>query len=150
MSATRASRRARKVAVGNEYLAMIRQFPLRPLRSEEDLRKAGEILDRWLGEPNLTPGRRDYLATLARLVRDYEHENVRRRFKKLTPIELLKHLLRENQMKTSDLGYILGSRGLASEVLNGKRGLSKTLITKLSRRFGVDPALFLDIKRDAA
>ena len=61
----------------------------------------------------------------------------------LKPIELLKHLMEENNMNTSELGYVLGSRGLASEVLNGKRGLSKTLIAKLSRRFGVDPVLFL-------
>ena len=37
-----------------------------------------------------------------------------------------------------------GNLGLASEVLNGKRALSKTLIGKLARRFRVEPALFLD------
>jgi HTH-type transcriptional regulator/antitoxin HigA len=150
MSTTKSARRPRKGAVGDDYLALIRHFPLRPLRSDSDLRQAGEVLDQWLGKPNLTTGQRDYLATLVRLVRDYEQEKVRRGFRNLTPIDLLKHLMRENQMNTSELGYILGSRGLASEVLNGKRGLSKTLITKLSRRFGVEPALFLDAKENAA
>ena len=49
-----------------------------------------------------------------------------------------------NNMNTTDLGYVLGTRGLASEVLNGKRGLSKALMMKLARRFAVAPALFLD------
>jgi HTH-type transcriptional regulator/antitoxin HigA len=57
--------------------------------------------------------------------------------------------MRENGMNTSDLGAVLGSRGLASEVLNGRRGLSKTLIAKLSRRFHIDPALFLNVPEEA-
>jgi antitoxin component HigA of HigAB toxin-antitoxin module len=52
--------------------------------------------------------------------------------------------MEENEMNTSDLGYILGSRGLASEVLSGKRGLSKALIRRLSERFHLDPRLFLE------
>ena len=44
-------------------------------------------------------------------------------------------------MSTSNLGAVLGSRGLASEVLRSKRGLSKTLIANLSSRFNVDRRL---------
>ena len=87
---------------------------------------------------------RDYVAALAHLVREYERQAFRSELRRLKPVEVLKHLMAENRMNTSDLGAILGSRGLASEVLNRKRGLSKTLIVKLSRRFRVDPALFLD------
>src|SRR5438477_7803307 len=130
--------------VSDEYLDLIRRLPLRPLRSDADLKHAGRVLDELVGRANLSPGERDYMEGLARFVRDYEAEHIRHRLKKLKPIELLKHLMQENRMNTSDLGYILGSRGLASEVLNGKRGLSKTLIAKLSRRFGVDAAVFLD------
>lgn len=68
----------------------------------------------------------------------------RNRLQKLTPVEVLKNLMTENGMNTSDLGAVLGSRGLASEVLNGKRGLRKTLIAKLAKRFRVDPGLFLE------
>ncbi len=89
--------------------------------------------------PRLTPEERDYVAALAHFVHGYERQTLRSQFGRLKPVELLKHLMTENRMNTSDLGAILGSRGLASEVLNGKRGLSKTLIAKLSRRFRVDP-----------
>jgi HTH-type transcriptional regulator/antitoxin HigA len=109
------------------------------------MKLAGEILDELIGRDDLSTGQRDYLEALVRFVRDYEETAARDQFKALNPIQLLKHLLQENGMNTSDLGVILGSRGLASEVLTGKRGLSKTLIAKLARRFRVEPALFLDL-----
>lgn len=37
---------------------------------------------------------------------------------------------------------LLGSKGKASEILRGKRSLSKTHIAKLAGRFGVDVSLF--------
>lgn len=96
-----------------------------------------------MGREDLTPGQRHYIAALARFVADYEQQHRLAKLARLTPIELLKHLMRENDMSTVDLGQVLGSRGLASEVLNGNRGLSKALIQKLARRFGVDPGLFI-------
>jgi HTH-type transcriptional regulator / antitoxin HigA len=81
---------------------------------------------------------------LSRFIEDYERDQKQFQMKRLRPLELLKHLREENEMSTTDLGYVLGSRGLASEVLNGKRGLSKMLIARLAARFGVDPGLFLE------
>ena len=130
--------------VADDYLALVKAFPLRPLKSQQELRAAGTILDRYIGREDLTEGQRDYLAGLSRFVEDYEQEKKLAELKRLSPIEILRHLLEENDMNTSDLGYILGSRGLASEVLNGNRGLSKTLIRKLAEAFHVDPALFLE------
>lgn len=130
--------------VADDYLALVKAFPLRPLKSQQELKAAGAILDRYIGREDLTAGQRDYLAGLSRFVEDYEQEKKLTELKRLRPIELLKHLLEENDMNTSDLGYILGSRGLASEVLNENRGLSKTLIRKLADAFSVDPALFLE------
>jgi HTH-type transcriptional regulator/antitoxin HigA len=128
----------------DDYLALVKRFPLRPLRSRKELAAAGEILDRYIGRDGLTPGERDYVAALVRFVEDYEQENLLASLKRLTPIEILKHLMEENDMNTTDLGYILGSRGLASEMLSGNRGLSKMLIAKLAARFKVDPGLFIE------
>ena len=128
----------------DDYLALVKRFPLRPLRSRKELSAAGEILDRYIGRDGLTPGEKDYIAALVRFVEDYEQENLLASLKRLTPIEILKHLMEENDMNTTDVGYILGSRGLASEVLSGNRGLSKTLIARLAARFQVDPGLFIE------
>jgi antitoxin component HigA of HigAB toxin-antitoxin module len=43
----------------------------------------------------------------------------------------------------SDLGRLLGNRGLGSLLLTGKRGLSKTHIRKLSEHFKVPANYFL-------
>jgi antitoxin component HigA of HigAB toxin-antitoxin module len=45
---------------------------------------------------------------------------------------------------TSELGKLIGSKGVASEILSGKRDLSKSHMTTLAKRFGVEPAVFLD------
>jgi HTH-type transcriptional regulator / antitoxin HigA len=152
MSATRTTRAkgTTSPAVGDDYLDLVKQFPLRPIRSQTEMKQAGDILDRLVGRDDLTPGQQDYLAALARFVREYEGEALRATLAELTPIDIVRHLMQENHMNTSDLGMVLGSRGLASEVLNGKRGLSKTLIAKLAKRFRVDPALFLEVEEETA
>jgi HTH-type transcriptional regulator/antitoxin HigA len=146
----RPSRPATPTAAADDYLDLVRHFPLRPIPTEREMKHAQQILDHYVGRDDLTPGQRDYVAALAHFAADFERRTAAARFRRLKPIDLLKHLLRENGMNTADLGAVLGSRGLASEVLNGKRGLSKTLIGKLSRRFNVDPSLFLDIEEATA
>jgi HTH-type transcriptional regulator/antitoxin HigA len=133
----------------DDYLDLVKRFPIRPIRGKDEHRAAGEILDTLIGRTDLSPGQRDYVAALARFVEDYENNHARQAMEKLTPIEILKHLMEENEMSTTDLGLVLGSRGLASEVLNGKRGLSKMLMGKLSDYFHVDAALFLSVTKDA-
>jgi HTH-type transcriptional regulator/antitoxin HigA len=48
----------------------------------------------------------------------------------------------ENDMTVSDLGQLLGSKGNASEILSGKRSLSKAHMATLARRFAVNVSLF--------
>ena len=144
MSRTIATTRRRHAAASDDYLELIRMFPIRPITSAREHAAAQAILDRLAGRGDLTKGQLDYLAALVRFVEDYERDRFRLTAKGLTPVELLRYLMEQNDMSTSDLGHVLGSRGLASEVLNGKRGLSKALIRRLSERFRVDPALFLE------
>jgi HTH-type transcriptional regulator / antitoxin HigA len=148
MSKTATVSASARAVAHQDYLALIHEFPVRPLRSAREHAAARGVLDRLIGRDDLTVGQRDYLEALARFVEDYETQQRIGRFKTLGPVELLKHLMEENGMNTTDLGVVLGSRGLASEVLNGKRGLSKMLIAKLSQRFGLEPALFLDVRDD--
>ena len=144
MSRTSTISRSRST-VSDDYLDLIRELPIRPISSARQHAKAQAILDRLVGRDDLSKGQLDYLAALARFVQDYESDRFKLAARRLTPIGLLRHLMEENDMNTSDLGDVLGSRGLASEVLSGKRGLSKALIRKLSERFHVDPSLFLSI-----
>ena len=59
-----------------------------------------------------------------------------------TPQEVLLLLMQEHQLKQSDLPEI-GSQGVVSEILRGKRSLNTRQIQALAQRFGVSPSVFI-------
>ena len=135
-----------KKHVRSDYLHLVCEFPLRPLRTKNDHAAAMKIYSRFAGRQNLSPGENDYIDALTRFIEDYEAKNVRSEILALTPLDALKHLMELHQMNTVDLGYVVGSRGLASEILNGKRGISRLVARKLSEKFAVQPNLFFRIE----
>ena len=61
----------------------------------------------------------------------------------LNPIELLRSLMTENNMKSKDLVEILGlSKGTVSKILNYHKGLSKETIRKLADYFKLSQEAF--------
>ena len=62
--------------------------------------------------------------------------------KNLSGISALKFLMEQHHLKQSDLPEI-GSQGVVSEVLQGKRKLNVTQIKKLSKRFHVSSDTFI-------
>jgi HTH-type transcriptional regulator/antitoxin HigA len=61
-----------------------------------------------------------------------------------TGIDALKFLMEQHDLNQNDLKNEIGSQGVVSEILNGKRQLNITQIRKLSERFKVSPATFID------
>jgi antitoxin component HigA of HigAB toxin-antitoxin module len=79
----------------------------------------------------------DYLAIMAKLVEDYENENVPAP-KPVEGIKALKFLLEENNLTADDLGDIIGvNRSIAYRILKGARNLTADHIKKLAARFAV-------------
>ena len=60
-----------------------------------------------------------------------------------TPHTRLRSLMQEHGLRQRDLLSIFGSRGVASEIVNGKRAISKAQAKKLARRFHAPAGLFL-------
>src|SRR5260370_6479594 len=60
----------------DRYLALIRRFPLRPLRTEADLDAAVAVLDELIDGAALTAPEQDYLDVLSDLVETYETEMI--------------------------------------------------------------------------
>lgn len=59
------------------------------------------------------------------------------------PVELLKSLMKDHQLKSKDLVEILGvSKGLVSDILNYRKGLSKEIIRMLSSHFKISQEAF--------
>ncbi|MCB0071665.1 MAG: hypothetical protein KDE20_09420 [Caldilineaceae bacterium] len=56
--------------------------------------------------------------------------------------DALRYLMDEHDLRQSDLPEV-GSQGIVSEILSGKRELNVRQIRELAQRFHVDPAVFL-------
>ena len=70
---------------------------------------------------------------------DAEHSS----FKEVDPIALLHSLMHDRELKAKDLVRILGvSKGLVSDILHYKKGLSKEIIRALAQEFKVSQEAF--------
>jgi HTH-type transcriptional regulator/antitoxin HigA len=74
------------------------------------------------------------------LIEDYEAEQ--HQLPEVSGIDALKFLMAQHGLKQGDLKEI-GSQGVVSEILTGKRELNVRQVRALSQRFGVSTATFL-------
>src|SRR5450759_1844226 len=98
----------------------------------------GRLMDK--GE-NLSPEEEKLLKLLARLIEDFEKRYYQP--EDATPLQVLQHLMESRDVKQTHLWELFGSKGIASEVLNGKRGISKTHARALADYFHVTADLFI-------
>jgi HTH-type transcriptional regulator/antitoxin HigA len=60
-----------------------------------------------------------------------------------TPQSILLHLMEARDLRQEDLVSVIGSREVVSELINGKRGISKAQAKALGEFFHVSPELFI-------
>ena len=106
--------------------------------NERMLKVIEKLMDK--GE-NLSPEEEKLLKLLTRLVEDFEEQYYEP--KDATPLEVLQHLMESRDVKQTHLWEVFGSKGIASEVLNGKRGISKSHARALADYFHVSADLFI-------
>ena len=80
------------------------------------------------------------METLGTLVDAYEREHVVEL--PASPVAVLRFLMDEHGLTQSDLPE-LGSQGVVSEILRGRRQINVRQVRALSARFGVSPAAFI-------
>jgi HTH-type transcriptional regulator / antitoxin HigA len=90
----------------------------------------------------ISPAQERLLKLLVNLIESFEDRHYQ--LKSATPLEILTELVRDRELKQKDLLPVFGSQGVASEVLSGKRGISKSHARALGEFFKVSPALFFD------
>jgi HTH-type transcriptional regulator/antitoxin HigA len=59
------------------------------------------------------------------------------------PHELLEFLMKEHDLRQRDLLDVFPTRSRVSEVLSGKRAITKEQAMRLGQRFGVDASAFI-------
>ena len=104
----------------------------RMLATAEKLTKKGE---------NLSPEEEKLLKLLAKLIEDFEQRYYQP--EEAEPLEVLHHLMEARGTKPSQLWEVFGSKGITSEVLNGKRSISKSHARALANYFHVPAELFI-------
>ena len=88
-----------------------------------------------------TPEEDAALDLMVRLVQDYEAQH--HPLRDPSPAEMLAYLMEQRGLKQADLLPIFKSRGYVSEVVNGKRGISKIHARQLGKFFRTSPELFI-------
>jgi HTH-type transcriptional regulator/antitoxin HigA len=112
------------------------------LRTEADHRRVTEMIDVLLdmvGDDRRHP-LYDLLDTLGTLVHAFEEEHFP--MPEGSPKDVLRSLMDEHELTQQDVPEI-GSQGVVSEVLRGKRTLNIRQVAALAERFDVSPAVFI-------
>ncbi len=120
---------------------LARKLPAVIRTEEENERLIAELQDLDSRYDQLTPEEREYAELLGVLIEVFEEANYA--LEGSTPHSRFLSLMEEHGLRQRDLLGVFGSRGIASEVVNGKRAISKAQAKKLSELFHVPADLFL-------
>ncbi|MDQ3511765.1 MAG: helix-turn-helix domain-containing protein [Pseudomonadota bacterium] len=82
----------------------------------------------------------DLFMLAADLVHQYEQEKYP--LPELSGLQMLRFLMEQHELRQSDLAEEIGSQGVVSEIISGKRELNKNHIAALSKQFSVSSAAF--------
>ena len=113
-----------------------------PIRDEAHYQRMTAMLEALLDE---TTGDENHPAMglvdiVGDLIEDFESEH--HPLPDVTGVQALKFLIEQHGIKQCDL-HEIGSQGVVSEILAGKRELNIRQVRALSKRFGVSPATFV-------
>ena len=116
--------------------------PLLSMRNEHEYDLAVERLNRLLDEVGTDEQHPLYtlLDTLGTLLHTYEERH--HPMPECSGVDVLRFLMEEHGLTQSDLPEI-GSQGVVSDILRGKRELNVRQIRALAKRFHVSPAVFI-------
>jgi HTH-type transcriptional regulator/antitoxin HigA len=125
------------------YGALLAQALPAVIQTEEQNEQYLAVVEKLMGkgEGNLSPEEETLLDLLVHLIEDFEKRYYKPRM--ATPVEVLRELMAANGLKQADLVPIFGSKGITSEVINGKRGISKANAKALGKFFNISPAAFI-------
>ena len=116
--------------------------PILTIRNDREYDQAVKRLNEMLDEIGTDEGHPLYglLDTLGTLVHVYEEEHYP--IPDASGAEMLRAFMEEHDLAQSDLPEI-GTQGVVSEILNGKRELNVRQVRALAKRFHVSPAVFI-------
>jgi HTH-type transcriptional regulator / antitoxin HigA len=122
------------------YGDLLAQHQPKPIENEAE-NEAAIILAESLEHRQRTPEEDALLELLIILIEKFEETSYP--VPNVEPNRMLLHLMEARNMKQEELVGVIGSRGVVSEIVNGKRSISKAQAKALGQLFHVSPSLFI-------
>jgi len=94
------------------------------------------------GAANLSPEESRLFCLLANLLEEYENRKLEP-LPNLTPREVVNVLMKENDLKQTDMTEIFGTQSVVSEILAGKRDITKQQARALAEKFAMKIEAFI-------
>ncbi len=127
-----------------QYVDLLARYQPKLIESEKEYRDALSVVEYFVFKKERTIEELALYDLTLLLVRSYESQiSPMDDWRSQSPHEMLQYLLETSGRKQADLVGIIGSSGVVSEVVNGKRTISKSQAKKLSDLFQVSPSLFI-------
>lgn len=128
--------------ITTRFQALVSIVPLHALHTSEDYDNAVLMLNQLLdaGAASENSLLADLANSLGSLIGDYEDAHLERPV--ISPVATLRFLMEQHKLTQSDLPEV-GTQGVVSEILRGKRELNVRQIKLLSSRFFVPVSVFI-------
>ena len=124
----------------NVYGDLLAQHQPKAIETEAE-NEAAILLAESLEHRQRTPEENALLELLIILIEKFEETSYP--LPNLESERMLLHLMEARNMKQEELVGVIGSRGVVSEIVNGKRSISKAQAKTLGQLFHVSPSLFI-------
>jgi HTH-type transcriptional regulator/antitoxin HigA len=125
------------------YARLANRIVVKAIETEEEydhmVAAVEQLMDK--GEDRVSPEEAALLETMAILIQAYDDRH--HPLPPVSPNETLRYLMETSGRTAKDLLPVLGTRGRVSEVLSGKRSISKEQAKKLASVFKVAVDLFI-------
>ena len=135
-------KKAQEQKIEAAWKEITRLVPLSPIRNEKQYQRAvgfmQELVDR-IGNDEDHP-MADLLDAVGSLMHDYEERH--HPMPEGTGIHALRFLMKQHHLRQQDMTE-LGSQGVVSDLLAGRRNLNLRHIKALAKRFHIPPSVFL-------
>jgi HTH-type transcriptional regulator / antitoxin HigA len=128
------------LATSPVYARLLAKIPPKVIRTEAENEHYINALYALEQKRSLTREEKELADLLTLLIEDFEQK--RYQLPHASPRQALCFLMEQHALKQKDLVDIFGARSIVSEVISGKRELTKEQIRRLSQRFQVSPELF--------
>ena len=123
------------------YAKLLVKVLPRPISDDRENARLTQMLLRLDERDDLTPEEEALAEVLTLLIEDYEEKH--HPMPRVSPNESLKALMDDRGLKHKDIWPVLGNKGAATEILNGRRSISKAQATRLAAFFEVPIDLFI-------